>query len=147
MKQLATVVLLIVGLALVGCGANNSSNPTNVNGTWNATLLDTKSTTVFTFGTSLVVNGDGSLAISNFSFTTDSPCFVSNETESGSFTLSGNFNGNVTGKFGFNVQSGSPSGNTLVLSGSANGNTISGTWTLTGSTGCTGSGSFTMVRP
>ncbi len=147
MKHLATVVLLIVGLTLVGCGANNSSNPANVNGTWNATLLDTNNTTVFTFGTSLMVNGDGSLTISNFSFTTNSPCFTSNETESGSFTLNGNFNGNVTGKFGFNVQSGSPAGNTLVLSGSANGNTISGTWTLTGSTGCTGSGSFTMVRP
>ena len=147
MKQLATVALLIMGLTLVGCGANNSSNPANVNGAWNATLLDTNNTTVFTFGTSLMVNGDGSLTISNFSFSTNSPCFVTDEKESGSFTLSGNFNGNVTGKFGFNVQSGSPSGNTLVLSGSANGSTISGTWTLTGGTGCTGSGSFSMIRP
>jgi hypothetical protein len=38
--------------------------------------------------------------------------------------------GNVTGEFQFSVMSGSPSGNTLTLSGTANGNTISGTWFL-----------------
>lgn len=103
-------------------------------------------TTVFSFGTSLNVNGDSSLTVSNFQFTTNSSCFVSGETETGSFTLSGNFNGSVNGKFGFNVQSGNPSGNTLALSGTANGNTITGTWTLTGSGGCTGNGTFTMTK-
>jgi len=92
------------------------------------------------------VNGDGSLSVSNFSFSTNSPCFVSGETESGSFTLSGNFNGTVNGKFGFTVQSGSPAGNNLMLSGTANGNTISGTWSVTGSSGCTGNGTFTMTK-
>jgi hypothetical protein len=32
------------------------------------------------------------------------------------------------------------------LTGSAAGNTISGNWTLTGSSGCTGSGTFSMTR-
>ena len=144
MKQFAAAMLLVVGLALVGCGSN-SRNPANINGTWNASLIDINDTTIFTFGTSLMVNGDGSLSISNFNFTTESPCFVSGETESGSFTLSGDFNGNVTGKFQFDVRSGTPAGNTLTLSGTANGNTISGTWTLNG-TGCTGSGTFTMKQ-
>jgi hypothetical protein len=45
-----------------------------------------------------------------------------------------------------NVQSGSPSGNTLALAGTTSGNTISGTWTLTGSSGCTGNGTFTMTK-
>lgn len=49
------------------------------------------------FGTSLHVNGDNSLTVSNFQFTTNSSCFVSGETESGSFTLSGNFNGAMNG--------------------------------------------------
>jgi hypothetical protein len=144
MKQFAVFILLAVGLALVGCGSN--SNPANINGTWNATLMGNNNTTAFAFGTSLSTNGDGSLTVTNFSFTTNSPCFVSGETESGAFTLSGNFSGQVNGKFGMVVQSGSPSGNTLTLSGTAKGNTISGTWTLTGSSGCTGSGTFTMTK-
>src|SRR5579871_3548314 len=137
MRRLAVAALLVLGLVLAGCGSS-SSNSGNINGTWNATLLDTNNTTVFSFGTSLAVNGDGSLTISNFNFTTNSPCFVSGETESGSFTLSGSFR--------FTVASGSPSGNTLKLTGTATGNTISGTWTLTGGTGCTGSGAFTMTK-
>lgn len=144
MRRFAVAALLVLGLALAGCGSSNHSG--NINGTWNATLLDTNNTTVFSFGTSLSENGDGSLTITNFSFATNSPCFVSGETESGSFTLSGNFNGSVSGSFGFNVASGSPSGNTLKLTGTASGNTISGTWTLTGGTGCTGSGAFTMTK-
>jgi len=64
----------------------------------------------------------------------------------GSFTLGGNFNGNASGKFGMTVQSSMPTGNSLTLSGAVSGNTISGTWTLTGSSGCTGSGSFTMTK-
>jgi hypothetical protein len=44
-------------------------------------------TTVFSFQTTLQVNGDGSLSVSNFQFTTNSPCFITGETASGSFTL------------------------------------------------------------
>jgi hypothetical protein len=121
-------------------------NPATLNGGWNATLTDTGNSTAFTFGMSLLVNGDGTLNVSHFNFTTTSPCFVAEESETGSFTLSGTLGGSVTGKFGLVVQSGSPVGNTLKLSGTANGNTVSGTWTLTGGTGCTGSGLFTMTK-
>ncbi|HUA13696.1 MAG TPA: hypothetical protein VMG31_00255 [Verrucomicrobiae bacterium] len=145
MKQLAAVSLLAVCLVLAGCGAN-ANNPMNINGGWNATLIGTNNSTIFSFGLSLIVNGDGTLSVTNFQFTSNSPCFVSGESESGSFTLSGDFNGNVTGKFNLIVLSGSPVGNTLTLNGTANGNTISGTWSLTGGTGCTGSGKFTMTR-
>ena len=144
MRQFAVTLLLVAGLILAGCGSN-SSNPANINGTWNATLTDTNNITAFTFGTSLVVNGDGSLGISNFTFTSNSPCFVSGETATGSFTLSGNFNGQVNGTFGFIVNSGTPAGNTVTLTGKATGNTISGTWTMTG-TSCSGSGTFTMNK-
>lgn len=145
MKQFAVALLLLAGLALLGCG--NNMNPATINGSWNATLMSSGSNNpIFTFGTSLMVNGDGSLSITNFSFNTSSPCFVSGETESGSFTLSGNFNGQVNGTFGFTVKSGSPAGNTLTLTGTASGNTVSGTWILVGGTGCTGNGTFTMTR-
>ena len=145
MKQFAVAVVVVVGLVLIGCGSNNNSSANTVNGTWNASLMSGGSTPVFAFGTSMTENNDGSLNITNFSFTTSSPCFAS-ETESGSFTLGGNFNGNVNGKFGMTVQSSTPTGNTLTLSGAVSGNTITGTWTLTGSSGCTGSGSFTMTK-
>lgn len=145
MKQFIVAVCLLAAMTLVGCGRNNPFNPATVNGVWSATLLDENGTTFLTFGTSLVVNGDGSLSISNFSFTTASPCFLSGQTENGSFTFTGDFNGNVTGKFNFVVLSGSPAGNTLTLAGTANGKTISGTWTLNGE-GCTGSGTFNMTH-
>jgi hypothetical protein len=146
MKHFTVALLMLAGLALAGCGSGNT-NASNINGNWNATLMSTTGgSPVFTFGTSLQVNGDGSLSITNFSFTTNSPCFVSGESESGSFTVAGNFNGQTTGTLGFTVKSGTPSGNTLSLSGAASGNTISGTWTLTGGTGCSGNGTFTMTR-
>ena len=145
MKKLAVTWFVAVILTLVGCGSSNSTQG-NINGTWSAVLTSTNTTTNFNFGTSLAVNSDGTLSVSQFSFTTSEPCFVSGETESGSFTLSGNFSGNVTGQFGFKVMSGSPSGNTLTLTGTVNGNTITGNWSLTGSTGCTGSGTFTMTK-
>jgi hypothetical protein len=145
MKNCLTAVVLCVCLVTAGCAANGG-NTANINGSWTATLLDQENAAAFSFGLALIVNGDGTLSVSNFNFMSNSPCFVSGETESGSFALSGNFNGNVSGKFNFVVQSGSPSGNTLTLSGTANGNTISGTWSLTGGTGCTASGNFTMTR-
>src|SRR5260370_35252833 len=123
---------------------NSRNNPAEIKGKWNATRTDTSNATVFSFGTSLFVNSGGTLSVTNFSFSTNSSCFVSGETESGSFVLSGNFNGNVTGKFQFDVMSGSPSGNTLTLSGTANANTMSGTSSLTGATGSTVSCNFIM---
>jgi len=146
MKQFAVAVLFIMSLALIGCGSDSSANPNNVNGNWNASLMSGGNSPVLTFGTTMAVNNDGSIAFANFSFTTNSPCFTSGETETGSFTLSGDLNGNVNGKFGMTVHSGTPAGNTLALSGTVAGNTITGTWTLTGSSTCTGSGTFTMTK-
>lgn len=143
MRQFAATVVVALGLVLIGCGANSSNS--NINGTWHATLTDSNNVTAFSFGTALTVNGDGSLKISNFQFTSNSGCFVSGETETGSVTLSGNSSGSVTGGFGLTVNSGTPSGNTLNLNGTVSGNTISGKWTMSG-TNCTGSGNFTMTR-
>ena len=149
MKQFAVAVFLAAGLILVGCGSNSSA-PSNVNGTWNATLSDSNNAPVFTLGTSFVENSDNTLSVTNLSITlpsaSPSPCFTSGQTATGSFMLSGNFNGNMNGTFGLVVKSGSPAGNTLTLNGTAAGNTISGTWTLAGGLGCTGNGTFTMTK-
>ena len=141
MKTLAVAIFLVAALTLAGCG---SSNPTNINGNWTATLTGSQN---FSFTTSIIENSDGTVSVSKFSFSSNSSCFVSGETETGTFALSGNFNGKVTGKFGMIVTStGTASGNILTLTGNANGSTITGTWTLTGSSGCTGNGTFTMSK-
>ena len=146
MKTLGITLLLGLGLALVGCGASNNGG--NINGNWTASLTETGSgAQMFAFTTALVATGtSGTLTVNNFHFSTNSACFVSGETESGTFALSGNFSGNVSGQFGMSILSGSPGGNTLTLTGTVNGNTISGNWTLAGGAGCNGNGTFTMTR-
>jgi hypothetical protein len=145
MKTFVVAMLLVAGLALTGCGSNHNT-PGNINGNWAASLTDTGNSPVYGFSTSLVVNGDGSLVITNFQFKSNSSCFVSGETETGSFIFSGDFNGNVTGQFQFTATSGNPSGNTLTLTGTVNGNKITGTWQLVGGFNCTDNGSFTITR-
>jgi len=148
MKRLLASLCFSAALVLCGCGGGSSSSPANISGNWNATLMSSgNSSPVLSFTTSFAQSNGSSLNVTRFNFTTSSPCFVSDETESAGFTLAGNFNGDVTGAFQLAVQSGSPSGNTLTLQGSVNNATISGTWVLSGVTsGCTGSGSFTMTK-
>jgi hypothetical protein len=142
MKKLAVALLLAAGLVLVGCGSNNS-NPSNINGNWTAVLANSSDgSQAFTLTTSITENNDGTLSVTNLTISSSS-CFVG-ETGSGSF--GGNFNGNLTGQFQFKVVSTSPSNNVLTLTGTASGSTIKGTWTLTGGTGCQGSGNFTMTK-
>jgi hypothetical protein len=143
--KLAVVALFALVLSVLGCSTSGSKT-SNINGNWTASLTDTHGNQVLAFNTSITESSNSSVSISNFSFSTNSACFVSGETESGTFALSGDFNGNVAGKFGMNVVSGSPGGNNLTLSGTVNGNTITGNWSLTGSPSCTGNGTFTMTR-
>lgn len=145
MRKLVVALWLGLGLMTVGCGS--AKNSANLTGNWTASLTDNRGGQVFAFTTSLVATGSsGTLTVNGFRFSTNSPCFVSGDTESGMFALSGDFNGNVSGQFGMSVLSGSPGGNTLTLTGTVSGGTISGTWILAGSVGCSGSGKFTMTR-
>jgi hypothetical protein len=145
MRKLVGALLLGLGLVLVGCGTDRSSG--NINGNWTATLTDGSGGQEFAFTTALIATGSsGTLTVNSFHFSTNSPCFVSGETESGTFALSGDFSGNVSGQLGMSVLSGSPGGNTLKLTGTVSNKTISGTWILAGSSGCSGSGKFTMTR-
>ena len=143
MKQIAVLVLLGASLLLSGCGAGQHVGG-NINGNWSATLNSNGSET-FAFMTNITVTGDGSLGTSSFSFTTNNmqPCTFSPVTENGTFTLSGNFNGQVTGAFHYVVSSGGTA--VLTLNGTVSGGQITGTWTVTGSAGCSGKGKFTMT--
>jgi hypothetical protein len=91
------------------------------------------------------MSGTG-VSVTNLTFTTENDsCFGNSGTETGSFGLTGNFNGDVTGTFAMTIQSANPSGNTLTLNGTVASSKITGTWVLTG-IGCTGSGTFSMNK-
>jgi hypothetical protein len=147
MKPFGIALLLVVGLVLAACGGGNSSSSPNVTGNWSATLTNTDGTPALAFTTSLTQgNGTATVTGTNLTFTTSTACFTSGGSQTGSFVLSGNFNGNITGAFQLVILSGTPSGNTLTLQGTVTNNTITGTWTLTGTGGCTGSGTFTVTK-
>ena len=61
-------------------------------------------------------------------FNTNNGCFANGATQTGAFSLTGNFNGAVTGGFSLNIQSpatGATGNNTLSMQGTLNNNTIS----------------------
>lgn len=135
--------VLVLGLAalLAACSTDHSS----INGTWTAMLADTNGTQAFNLTTSLTAISNG-LNIINLTFNTQEPCFPGTSTATGAFVASGTFSGVSSGGFQMTVNSSSGS-NQLQLNGTLHNNTIRGTWTLTGSTsGCTGTGTFTMNK-
>ncbi len=143
MKQFTAIALLGISLILSSCGANTHATG-NINGLWTATLASSGATT-FTFMTNLTVNADGSLGSTSFNLTlNNSPCTFPTTSETGTFTISGNFNGQVSGTFHYVVMSTGAEVNTLTLDGTVTGGAITGTWKVAGATTCTGSGTFTM---
>ena len=144
MQRVGVVLLSIWLLGLIACGGGSSNT---INGNWSATLNNEDGSPAFSFRTTLNQNNGTTITGTNLAFNTATPCFSSVHSETGGFTLSGNTNGTVSGGFELTVQSGNPSGNVLTMTGTVANNTITGTWTLTGVTsGCTGSGNFTMTK-
>jgi hypothetical protein len=145
MNKAAVAVLLGITLIFCGCGSNSSTTNANINGTWSAALANS-TTNMFTFSTHLTVNADGTLGTTNFSLTLDnSPCTFTSSTESGTFMITGNSNGQVSGKFHYVIMSTGVEVNTLTLDGTVGGSQITGTWSVTGATAnCTGNGTFIM---
>jgi hypothetical protein len=138
------VALLALGLTMVGCGGGGSSSA-NVNGNWSASLMTTpEGPTVYSFTTTLTETGGSGLNITNFTFTLPGSCFVAGQTtETGSFSLSGDFSGNVQGTLGMTVTGAQ---NVLTLQGGIGANnTLTGNWSVTGSS-CSGAGTFIFTR-
>src|SRR5690242_20783552 len=137
-------LLIVLGLAalLAACSNDHSS----INGTWTAALSDTNGAQAFDFTTALTSVSNNGLSVTNLTFNTQEPCFPGTSTATGAFVASGTTNGVNNGGFQMTVNSSSGS-NQLQMTGTLRNNTVSGTWILTGTTsGCAGSGSFTMNK-
>jgi len=170
-KKIAILALLAMELAISGCGNNVPPNTptTSTSGNWEALLTGgTGDASQLNFVTAFTVtntNGLGSqpLDITGFGFINVAACFAS-ETESGSANLTTSSTNQITGTMSYTVTSGTPSGNTLTLTGTnvfgtytgtttTTGNltdgVVTGTWKLTGGAGdssCQGSGQFIMCQ-
>ena len=145
MKKNAVVVLLAMPLILAGCGSNSHTTG-NINRMWSATLSNSKLANTFAFMTNLTVNADGSLGTTSFSLTlNNTPCAFPTTTENGTFTVTGNFNGQASGKFHYVIMSTDVEVDTLTLDRTVNAGQIMGAWTVTAATAnCAGTGTFTM---
>lgn len=145
-KQFALATLLVLSMTLAGCGKSAG----NIDGNWTTTLTTPPGgTPVFAFQTNFTGSGGGNFTITSLTFTTAGTCFATGPfTETGSVSLSGDYNGHVTGSFAMTISTQFPAGtnNVLSLNGAVANSTITGTWTLTGGTGCSGNGVFTATR-
>jgi len=148
MRKIAPLLLLAASFAPPGCGSH-SYLAGSINGTWYANLASESELAFldFVFVTTLTVNSDGILSTSDFNFqTNNTSCIFTAPTESGSFTVAGNLNGQVSGTFQYVVTSTEGPINTLTLNGTESGGTIRGNWTVSGaSSGCSANGIFTMM--
>jgi hypothetical protein len=162
--------VLALELAVCGCGTTPPSTVTNTQtvGNWEAHLIGgTGAASQLNFVTSFNVTNGGSLGDIVVGFYNAGSCFATGEnvtTESGNASFTTNQSTlQVTGDLTLTVNSITPPGNVLTLTSYANGLTgtsngtasttgtltnglVVGTWTLTGSSSCTGSGTFNMCQ-
>jgi hypothetical protein len=148
-KSIGMTVLLTLGLAMLGCGSTSNSS-TNINGNWSASLADSPTgPTIYSFTTTFTETSGGGVGVTSFTLTSSNgSCFTGPATETGSFTLGGNFSGSVTGTFGMTITAQDTGGqNVLTLQGGVGpNNTITGNWSVTGTTACVGQGTFTINK-
>jgi len=137
--------LVLLALFLVSCGS--SSPAKKIDGVWTASLQNPDSSVAYTFMATLSQSNGSTVNVSSFGFTSAAPCFTAPLGQTATFDATGHSGGYQTGPFGMNIGTGlmTPVENILTLNGTRNSDgKISGTWTLTGLSGCSGSGTYTM---
>ena len=151
MRRIKFAIVICLSLLLSACGS--LPQPLNINGGWFALLKNPDGSTAFSFQETLTQGSGTAVNITNFTFEPAPLCFVSTTSETGTFSSTGSSEGLVTGTLLMTVSTALPaSQNVLTLQGTRNTDaidfgSISGTWTLTGQSGCTGDGNFTMNMP
>ena len=147
MRYLAIAGLLALAMIVASCGHSTTNTaPATASGTWQSALTQAGGGfTKLDFVTTFTVNTNGSLDVTGLTFLNAQQCFAANSA-GGSSDLVTNANFVVTGPITYTIQSQSPAGNALTLTGTENGGTITGTWTETGSSDCTGTGNYIMCQ-
>jgi hypothetical protein len=139
-----TTVANLFGMLLVLASCGGGKTPSTINGNWAGFLQNPNGTEAFGFQALLTQNSGTSVAVSNFVFTSSGSCFTSQTVESATFSTTGN----LSGPFEMTVISQSSRSIVLTIQGNLESNSanekITGTWTLTGASGCNGSGTFVM---
>src|SRR6204780_316126 len=149
MKKLVMGGVLAGGCFLAGCGTTRTAT-TAAGGNWAVTLQGPPANeTLFNFETTFSVDDSGAMNVTNLNFLTVGPCFPVTglgETVGGTFDVtSAPSDPTATANVTFTVKG---NGNVLTLTGTATGvtntvaqtttwNDVTGSWTLTGSSGCT----------
>lgn len=162
-KIIRFALILLAALALCSCSTPTVSQQAQsaAGGIWSAEIVGgSGSASGFSFTTEFTLSTDGTLTITYFQFLTQesgsTPCFpIDGGTENGQMVLNTNEStGQTSGTFKYTVAA---SGNTLTLNGNVTGTevngvpplsngSITGTWTVAGSSSCTGNGTFTMTQ-
>ena len=136
---ISLATLLVIALALVGCGTNSSSP---LSGAWSGTLNNPDGTVAYTFTTNITQSSNGTLSLPGLKFTSVGAC--------GALALVGGSGTESKQSVLITISSGlaQPEATEAVLSGTMSSNKITGTWTLIGAIApCNGNGTFTMIQP
>jgi hypothetical protein len=145
MKHFKIVVLAGLLSTLVACGGSSSS--ANINGRYLGTFRNPDNSVAGGVNAQLTQASGGRVALSNFSLSLSS-CFANSTTQTATFTRTADMNGLEVGTLTMTVFS-TPVpglGSNVLTVNSARGNegNFSGSWTLTGASGCNGGGQFTL---
>jgi hypothetical protein len=136
MKRIRVTASAAISLVLAACG----SSPQNINGGWNALLINPDGTTAFVRRADLAQGGGTTVNVSNFGFAGAPARFANQTGENATFASTGSSNGVQTGNFMMTISSlfpGAQNNNVVTLQGTRKSDgSISGTWTLTGLSGC-----------
>lgn len=143
MRNVIAANLLGMLLLIASCGGGKT--PSGITGNWTASLQSPGGAEAFGFTAELTQNSGASVAVSNFVLSPSNSCFTGQTVESATFSGTGN----SSGPFGMTITSQSSPSDVLTIQGNlltdkyAN-QSITGTWTLTGTSGCSGNGNFVM---
>jgi len=171
---LTLLALLTLAAALSSCGTRTPTTTvqTTTSGNWEAQLVGgIGPASQLNFVTQFTLDNNNGVSEpftpTGFSFINAGPCFVTDNTPSGTASLNTNSANQVTGSMTFIATSLTPTGSTLTLttgtsggiSGTATGTpgtvlimtngVVWGTWNLTStnsSSGCSGTGTFLMCQ-